>query len=196
MRWPNRKRYAELARHVLFDRAAQLQMVLPDAALATPPPVEVPAGFALRMYQAPDEPALIALMRRAGFERWGSQTLAEWLPRALPDGYFLVVDERSARLAATTLAAHHPSTLHPFGGELCWLAVDPDYRGRGLGRLACAATTRRLIGAGYRRIYLTTDDERLAAIRLYVELGYVPFAYDATMPARWDAVYARLGRTR
>src|SRR5262245_59442498 len=196
MRWSIPERYAELVRRLGFARVAQLQMVLPDPAPAAQRPVEVPAGFSPRCYHLGDEQALIALMQRAGFSGFGPATLAEWLPRALPDGYFVVADENTARLVATTLAAHHPSSLHPFGGELCWLAVDPDFRRRGLGRLTCTLTTRRLIEAGYRRIYLTTDDDRLAAIRLYLELGYVPFSYDATMPARWDAVYARLGRAR
>src|SRR5262245_50350490 len=118
-------RYTDLMRRWLFPRRAQLQMVLPESALGAVPRVEVPAGFVLRSYTPVDEEALGVLMRRAGFRFWGPANLTEWLPRALPEGYFVVADERSGRLVATTLAAHHPSELHPFGGELCWLAVDP-----------------------------------------------------------------------
>jgi mycothiol synthase len=171
-------------------------MVLPEAALQAPPIFAVANGFELRTYRPADKPALFQLMHRAGFRGWGEPDLREWLPRALPDGYFLLVDVENGRLAATTMAAHHPSALHALGGELCWLAVDPDYRGRGLGRIGCAATTRHLIEAGYRRIYLTTDDHRLAAIRIYLALGYAPFLFEKSMQARWQRVYQQLEESR
>jgi mycothiol synthase len=184
-------RCRHLARRLL-NRPLQLQMLWPESALQSPPSFAVPNGFELRTYRPTDQRALCQLMNRAGFRGWGASELNAWLPRALPDGYFLLVDAQNGRLAAATLAAHHPSALHPFGGELAWLAADPDYRGNGLGRVVCAATTRRLIHAGYHRIYLTTDDFRLAAIRLYLLLGYVPFLFDKRMQARWQRVYQQL----
>ena len=168
-------------------------MVLSAPAVESPARLAVPAGFELRTYQPRDREPLVELMSRCGFRGWGSVDLDEWLPRALPGGYFLLADAGNGRLAATTMAAHHPSALHPFGGELAWLAVDPPYRGRGLGRVISSATTRRLIEAGYRRIYLTTDDYRRAAIRIYLTLGYEPLVLDDRMKVRWQRVYEQLG---
>ena len=51
-----------------------------------------------------------------------------------------------------------------------------------------AAVTARLIGAGYHDIHLDTEDERLAALKVYLKLGYVPFLYSAGMEDRWQAV--------
>ena len=63
--------------------------------------------------------------------------------------------------------------LHPFQGNLGWLAGDPAHAGRGLGAAVSAAATTRLIAAGHRDIRLGTEDFRLAAIRIYLKLGYV-----------------------
>ena len=170
----------------------QLQMLWPELRLPSPPSIAVPDGFALRTYRPEDDRPLVQLMNRAGFSGWGPADLKAWLPRALPDGYFLGIEKETNRMVATTLAAHSPSSLHPFGGELAWAAVDPDYRGRGLGYATCAAVTRRFIDAGYRRIYLKTDDYRLPAIKLYLTLGYVPFLFEESMPTRWERVCQQL----
>jgi mycothiol synthase len=167
-------------------------MLWPESKLQSPPAFQVPEGFELRAYRPEDDRALFQLMNRAGFSGWGAADLKVWLPRALPRGYFLIVNRETNRMVATTLAAHHPSPLHPFGGELAWAAVDPAYRRRGLGYATCAATTCRLIESGYRRIYLTTDDHRLPAIKLYLTLGYVPLLFEESMPARWQNICRQL----
>jgi RimJ/RimL family protein N-acetyltransferase len=67
-----------------------------------------------------------------------------------------------------------------------------DHAGKKLGRVVCAAATARFLRAGYRRIYLKTDDWRLPAIVTYLRLGYVPLLYAPDMAERWQAVHARL----
>ena len=75
-----------------------------------------------------------------------------------------------------------------------WVATDPEHRGRRLGMLVSAAATRRLVEAGYRRIYLMTDDARLSAIRIYLRLGYAPLFHAPDMAERWQAVLQQLGQ--
>jgi hypothetical protein len=55
-----------------------------------------------------------------------------------------------------------------------------------------AAATARLIHAGYRHIYLHAEDERLAALKTYFKLGYIPFLYALAMVERWQAVCEEL----
>ena len=86
------------------------------------------------------------------------------------------------------MATHMPSDLHPFGGELGWVAGDPDHSGKGLGRVVCSAVVKRYLDAGYKRIYLKTDDWRLPAIKTYLKIGFGPFLFDDTMEQRWKAV--------
>jgi mycothiol synthase len=50
--------------------------------------------------------------------------------------------------------------------------------------------------AGFRTIYLSTDDHRLPAMRVYLGLGFVPHLWREDMPARWEAVQSRLAAGR
>jgi mycothiol synthase len=132
-------------------------------------------------------------MQQAGFKNWNDEFLERLLTRVLPDGLFVIVHRPSGKLVATAMAVHSPCKLHPFGGELGWVAGDPAHSGKGLGLAVCSAVTRRFIEAGYRRIYLRTDDWRLPALKTYMKLGYVPFIYAPDMVERWKKVYDKLG---
>ena len=171
----------------------QLQMTWPASRLTEPPVWTVPEGYVLRTYRPGDDPEFFRLMDRAGFKGWDMQTLQPWLQKLLPDGFFFVVHRESGNLVATAMATHNPSGLHPFGGELGWLAGDSAHRGKGLGYVVCAAVTCRLLEAGYKRIYLNTDDWRLPALKTYLKLGWVPFLFQDDMPGRWKAVCETLG---
>jgi mycothiol synthase len=106
---------------------------------------------------------------------------------------FFAVERATGVLVATALGTHRPAPLHPLGGELGWVAVRPEHRGRRLGTAVCAAATARLLSGSYRRIYLQTDDWRLPALLTYLRLGYVPFLYAAGMLSRWQAICEALG---
>ena len=51
----------------------------------------------------------------------------------------------------------------------------------------------RFIETGYRHIHLYTEHWRLAALKIYLKLGYVPYLYTAEMAERWRAICAQLG---
>lgn len=157
------------------------------------PEVMLPADYRLRAYQPTDADAYIALLHGAGFTQWDADTLAGVLTRALPGTPFLVEFEPTGALVATAVAEHHGTPLHPYGGELGWVAGDAAHARRGLGRAVCAAVVRRFLSAGYSRIYLKTDDWRLPAITVYLRLGLVPFLFQPDMPARWQAICEQLG---
>ena len=59
-------------------------------------------------------------------------------------------------------------------------------------RAVCAAVVARFLQAGYERIYLKTDDWRLPAIKVYLQLGFVPFLFTMGMEERWKTVCAKL----
>lgn len=169
----------------------QLQMVLSPRRLAGFRRPPCPAGYRLRTWRAGDGPAYMALMRRAGFGGWNA--VERVLAGALPGGIFFAVDRRSGCLVATATAQHRPRPGQPFGGELGWVAVDPAHRGCRLGRVVSAAAVQRLAAAGYRRVYLCTDDWRLPAIGLYRDLGFRPWSTGPESAGRWRRVIARSG---
>ncbi len=78
-------------------------------------------------------------------------------------------------------------------GLVHMLAVDPKHRGLGLGRALLAATLRRLKDVGCRFAALSTDDFRLAAIRLYLAFGFRPTFTHDSHAGRWREVLGRLG---
>ena len=83
---------------------------------------------------------------------------------------------------------------HPGAGQLGWLVTDPSHAGRGLGTVVAACATNRLAEEGYRRPCLGTEDFRLAAISIYLKLGWVPYMYREDLAPRWRAIFAGLGR--
>ena len=170
----------------------QLQMTVPETSLDSIPPPAIPDGYVLRCYQDSDESDYIRLMDGAGFKGWTHESVTGAISTVLPGGFFLIEHRHTGKLVATAMAQHKPTDQHPYGGELGWVAGDPDHSGRGLGMAVCSAATRRLVQGGYRRIYLKTDDFRLPAINIYLKLGYRPFLFCDGMPERWDSVYGKL----
>jgi len=170
----------------------QLQMVWPGHLLNAPPAVRLPSGYALRTYQRGDEPRFYEIMELAGWPGWNDEKLQPWFERILPEGWFMAVHEESSEIVATAMALRDCSEFGRPGGELGWVAGDPVHSGRGLGMTVCAAVTERLIAEGYRHIHLYTEDWRLAALKTYLKLGYMPFLNASEMPERWRAVCVQL----
>ncbi len=172
----------------------QLQMLWPERLLASAPVPNVPSGYRLRLYTDADETGYLALMNQQDFGAWDPARLARARQAVLPGGFFVIEQEATGKIVATAQSGHRPAERHPEGGELGWVAGDPEHAGRGLGRAVVAAATARLITAGYRRIYLSTEDHRLPALNIYLALGYEPFVYTDNMAERWQAVRQQLQR--
>lgn len=171
----------------------QLKMFLPKDRLDSPPEPRLPAGYALRCYRDADKEAYLALMAKAGFDVFDEKMLERMLTRILPDGFFVIEHEATGALAATSMSIHKPTGEFPFGGELGFVAGDPEHKGKGLGLAVCAAATARLIRGGYRNIHLITHDWRLPAIKTYLKLGYRPVYTEQATPEVWQGIFATLG---
>ena len=171
----------------------QLRLVWPEHRLDAPPVVQLPPGYALRVWQPDDTPAFYRLMARAGWPGWDDERLRPWLPRILPDGWFLVVHTASGGIVATAMALRDCAEFGQPGGELGWVAADPEHRGRGLGLAVSAAATARLIQAGFRYIHLYTEPWRLPALKTYRKLGYAPLPDGPEAKEQWRAVCTRMG---
>jgi predicted dehydrogenase/ribosomal protein S18 acetylase RimI-like enzyme len=171
----------------------QLEMVWPVG--KEPPAVHLPDGYELDLLRTHEREAYVQLMQRAGFDDWTMDRFA-WVDGAvLPDAHYVVRESATGRIVATALAAHRPSLHHPAGGELGWVATDPDHGGRGLGRAVCAAVLARFVGAGYRNIYLYTNTFRHPAVALYLKLGFLPYLPDEAARERWQATLREIGWT-
>lgn len=170
----------------------QLQMVWPEQLLSKPPIARAAAGYHLRTYREGDEARFFEVMAQAGWPGWNMERLEPWLARILSEGWFFAVHVETGEIVATAMAVHDPTPLHPFGGELGWVACDTAHRGKHLGMAVCAAVTDRLLAASYRDIHLYTEDWRLPALKTYLQLGYVPLLFTPEMPERWRAICEQL----
>ncbi len=170
----------------------QLQMDLDG--LDRLPEVVVAEGYHLRIYQQGDEATWCRLINACiggDADESGCRSSLIDTPQFAPEDMFFA--QRGAEVVGTACAhrgAHTPEGV----GYVHMVAVDPAHRGKGLGRALVVAVLRRFRELGYRAATLQTDDFRLSAIGLYLDLGFRPAMTDESHPARWEAVLAQLGR--
>lgn len=180
------------SRDWLKPNQSQLEMIWPESKLQSPPKVSLPADYRLRQLEERDAEAWSALMQEAGFGEWPRERIAAHRRTVIPGGFFVVEHVPTGALVATANANHQPQERHPEGGELSFVAASPAHAGKGLGRAVTAAVVRRFLEAGYRRIYLKTDDHRLPAIQVYLQVGFEPLLFADDMAGRWAAVIKQL----
>jgi len=167
-----------------YSPQLDLEMILPSKNLIEMQ-YTLHTDYELRQYQSDDYSNFMSLI--AGSDLTGC-SLDYWNKQVLPDGFFIIIHKASGSIVGACMAAHHPKPRHPLGGCLGWLAVDPGHRGKGIGIFLTGIVMNRLIRAGYKRIFLGTQDFRLSAIKTYLKLGWVPFLYEETMKERWLSV--------
>lgn len=166
----------------------QLQMIFPENRFHKLPEIELPPGYRLRQLEEADMLSYLTLREKTGFGGWTLQDVQRAMQNALPGGFFVVEYLPEGSIVASAIANHSPSPHHPNGGVLDWLMADPGHTGKGLGRAVTIAVTRLLIERGYRRIYLLTDDWRIPALKIYLQLGWQPLILSEEMQARWNHV--------
>ena len=141
------------------------------------PPAGLPRGFSLRSFRlGQDEEGLTQLQNAAFGQSWGfcPNTVEQISARVRfkrcdPEGIMFVLD--NSRLSA------YNWTMRASGeaGSIGWIAmtgVHPDYRGKGLGRVATVAGMEYLKSKGVDGIELEVDSENVAATSLYLGLGF------------------------
>jgi len=170
----------------------QLRMIWPEHLLDVPPLLQLPPGYLVRPYRLGDERRFFEVMELAGWPGWNEEKLRLWRGRILTEGWFMAVHQASNAIVATGMALRDRCEFGCQGGEIGWIACVPAHRDKGLGLAVSAAATSRLMEEGYRYIHLYTEDWRLAALKIYLKLGYVPFLYAPDMLKRWHTVCAQL----
>jgi len=168
----------------------QLEMVRPSSlGVVDVPPL--PEGYLLRQLSSVDEGRYNDLFHLA-FADEGR--FAETVGRALDDGFFVVEHLASRELVASCVAMRGSSSPRHESGQLGWLVTDPSHTRKGLGKIVAASVTNRFVKERCSRPFLGTEDFRLAAIAIYLMLGWRPYIYRADMESRWRSIFANLGR--
>lgn len=139
----------------------------------------------IREYQEGDETQFLELMTFGDFDPWDETKLSYNLNRALPGGWLFGIDESTERAVGTIVCLHNYGNDVPFCGEIGWLCCRPECRGKGFGAALTVAATNRFLDAGYSDICLRTEYFRLPAIKVYLEVGYVPIIDSKNSLAMW-----------
>lgn len=155
------------------------------------PDIPLPSGYTLREYQQSGLESLAALMRTA-FED------AKWTPDKVR--HDLIEDETVVKTfvveyhgqVVATASARLLPEAHPGSGYVHWVAAHPEHAGMKLGSVVTVATLQEFARLGCTDAVLETDDHRLAAIKTYQNLGFVPENRHATHPERWAQIVADL----
>ena len=78
------------------------------------------------------------------------------------------------RAVATATGWHGSLEGYEVRGRLHFVAVHPEYQGRGLARVVVSGALARLRAAGFTSAYLTSQTTSARAIALYRRLGFAP----------------------
>ena len=165
------------------------------------PPIVLPEGYALRTYRPGDETAWCEIMNHGlsgGPDKpWTAALCREKLverPQFSADAlYFVTRSDDAGHDEPVASATAWRQPVDDFEtGYVHMVCALPEHRGKSLGYIATLATLHHFAARGFKRALLNTDDHRLAAIRTYLNLGFVP-SYDHPSHAeRWLAIYSRI----
>jgi mycothiol synthase len=150
----------------------------------------VPDPYRLLRHAPGGEAEWIDLLNASGeFGRWTAERLyAEVGAVLLPGGGVFAAygDQLVGCAAACFMEAYRPHAV------LMYVAVLPEHRGKGLGQALVWETMRVARGQGYPGMLLHTEPHRLAAVRTYFQLGFLPrLEAGAAGAALWADVLRR-----
>jgi GNAT superfamily N-acetyltransferase len=155
------------------------------------PDHHLPAGFRVHWFRPGDEDLWCELqalsdryseISRAVFEKAFASRRAELGKRQL-----FLVSETGIPVGTATAW-----TDDDFGGEqwgqVHWVAVLPEWQGRGLSKPLLSQVCRRLQDLGENRAYLNTADVRIPAINLYLYFGFRPKVRTEEEKMAWSRI--------
>lgn len=151
-------------------------------------PVSLPCGYTLRPFQKGDEQSWIDICSEAFNSDF------EWKNEFREGALFFACDESGTPVACAGIRLAREGEPDPTRAYLHFVACKKAHGGKGLGKaVVVAALTAARELYGFKGAVLTTDDERIFAIKLYLSLGFTPVYNSLSYFDRWNAIYSALG---
>ncbi len=135
------------------------------------PQYALPAGFSIRAYQSGDAQHWQSIHERADeFNQFDESTFATWFG---DDETVLCVRQKyliapDGEVIGTATAWFDDAET----GRVHWVAIVPEYQGRGLARPLLSVIGQTLRELGHSRAVLTTSRQRPVALALYEKFGF------------------------
>lgn len=154
-----------------------------------------PEGYSLRWYRDGDEEIWQRIQEHMDIYDPVAADLFERefgeLSELLPERQCFV--EHLTGAVVGTATAWVASPERPAGdGRVHWVSVCPMHRHRGLGRRLTETACSRLRELGARRAYLTTGARNVAAVQLYLGLGFEPDIRSQEELVAWRSLMGEL----
>jgi GNAT superfamily N-acetyltransferase len=112
-------------------------------------------------------------------------------PELLLQRQCFVEDKTGAAVGTATAWVADPGRS-PQEGRVHWVAVSPEHQRRGLGRYLTEVTCSRMRELGSRSAYLTTGSRNVAAVQLYLGLGFRPQVHSQEELRAWQRLVGEL----
>lgn len=154
-----------------------LPVALERDSLEDLPSWPLPPGFSARWYQPGDQHKWVQIHLQS--ERYVEISEAVFRgefgadPDCLGPRQLFLYDSHDFPIATATAWWDDDYHGHRYG-RVHWVAMVPEYQGRGLARPLLSMVLHRLRDLGHRRAYLRTSTARVPAINLYLKCGFRP----------------------
>ena len=172
----------------------QLKMTRDNTPVALP---EAPEGYYIRPFEKGDEEdwCRCCIDGNLGLKEISAKQFEDYMVKddrvKLHNIYMLY--HKNGDVAGTT--TYQYSTV-PDEGYIHMVGIASAHLGKKLSYYMTMFVVDKIIKDGKKTIVLTTDDDRLAAIKTYINCGFVPANNDPSFDARWNEVYKNLGLER
>ncbi|HMQ29684.1 MAG TPA: GNAT family N-acetyltransferase [Chloroflexaceae bacterium] len=176
------------------EQLPDVDVILLHRDLRRAPSFALPEGYAMRPYRAGDLHTWLRIQATDPFFAPTAETFAEALPgdeayRA--ERVMFLVGPEGAEIGNITAWNTAEFTGQDIG-QVCWVALVPAARGRGLGKPLLSAACAALRGRGYTQAFVDTNMRRVPALNLYLGFGFEPLLRDEEEQAAWRAIAPRL----
>lgn len=164
-------------------------------------PLALPEGYRFHNWRrGGDEILSYEKYRECWIKMWsaeGIERITKWFDEVYndalvpDDGFFTILYDEGEPVAVSCIqiGEHTPdsATVHA-------VAASTDHKGKGLGRIITQAVMLEAQKRGIYETYLTTDDWRIPAVKIYLDLGFRPVLWDSDMRERWMKLLEFFGR--
>lgn len=159
------------------------------------PDVDLPVGYCLRTYRPGDEAVWADIINRAGqLGEYTSEKVRTSLTaqdRFHPEGLVFVTAAEGEPVATACAWLNAKDDWR--AGQVHMVAVVPEHRGKRLSYWASIAVCDVFRRWGVPQIFLLTDEFRKAAVKVYLNLGFIPIIRSAEHYRRWIEILASHG---
>ena len=159
------------------------------------PQFSLPEGFFMRKFIDGGRATWVKVQQRSEiYEKITFRTFddnfGQDLPGMLKRSYFLV--SPAGEDIGTITAWYDKSYAKKRWGRIHWVTIVPEFRGMGLCKPMLTFAMNRLRELGHRRAILATQTPRIAAVKCYLDFGFVPDMRAADAKRGWSLIRKKL----